>query len=82
MRRLLGLNASPATSVDPSRDRTHILNPRAAGLWQLLDEAPPASALLDALCEAFPTIPADQLRVDLDMLLADLHALGLIGPQP
>lgn len=79
---LLALELPDALAiVDTSRDRAHILNPLAAGLWQLLDEALPASALLDALCEAFPGIPADQLRTDLDMLLRDLHARGLIKPQ-
>jgi PqqD family protein of HPr-rel-A system len=64
--------------VDPRTRQVHLLNPTATRVWELLEAPRTPDALLGLLTEEFEA-GADALRADVEALLADLSAKGLIG---
>lgn len=56
------------------------INPVGAFIWEQL---PPVCATLEALCDAvcarFPDAPADQVRADVEELLATFAEAGLVA---
>ena len=64
--------------VDPRTRSVHLLNPTATRVWELLQSTTTQPRLLEILCAEFEA-PADAIRTDLERLLGDLSAKGLIG---
>ena len=64
--------------VDPRTRSVHLLNPTATRVWELLQTTTTQSRLIEVLCAEFEA-PADAIRRDLEQLLVDLSAKGLIG---
>jgi PqqD family protein of HPr-rel-A system len=64
--------------VDPRTRSVHLLNPTATRVWELLQSTTTQSRLLELLCAEFEA-PPDAIRTDLERLLGDLSAKGLIG---
>ena len=71
--------ADGAVLFAPSTEIYFGLNEVGARVWQLL---PPASRTLDEVCAAlsaaYPAIPVETIRQDVDELLADLAKEGLV----
>lgn len=65
----------------PSTEIYFGLNEVGARVWELL---PPACSSLDDVCaqlaSAYPDVPGDVLRTDVEELLAQLLAEGLVTP--
>jgi len=64
--------------VDPRTREVHLLNLTATRIWELLEKAHTPDELVLALSEEFEA-PVEALRADVEVLLADLGAKGLVG---
>jgi hypothetical protein len=64
--------------VDPRTREVHLLNVTATRVWDLLETPQTSEQLLALLSEEFDA-PADALRADVESLLGDLGAKGLVG---
>jgi len=64
--------------VDPRGQAIFHLNPIAAGLWHLLREPTGISDAVVAISGAFPEVDAPTIKHDVQTLMADLRAKGLI----
>jgi PqqD family protein of HPr-rel-A system len=62
---------------DPTTGRLFVLNPTATLLWPLLDGSATPDELATEAAAAFGA-PADEVRSDVERLVADLAALGLL----
>ena len=64
--------------VDPRTREVHLLNVTATRIWDLLQDPLTPAQLLAALSAEFDA-PLESLRSDLQTLLAELGAKGLVG---
>lgn len=64
--------------VDPRTREVHLLNPTATRIWDLLARPQTADALAATLAEEFEA-PLDAIRTDVQGLLGELSAKGLVG---
>jgi len=64
--------------VDPRTREVHLLNATATRVWDLLEAPLTPDALLALFLDEFDA-PAEALRADVEALLAELGAKGLIG---
>lgn len=62
---------------DPATGRLFVLNPSATMLWPRFDGSTSVAALAEELAAAFAA-PAEQVRSDVERLVADLAAMGLL----
>ena len=67
--------------VDTRTREVHLLNATATRIWDLLETPRTPDELLATLTEEFDAAP-DQLRADLEALLAELASKGLVGSDP
>jgi hypothetical protein len=67
--------------ADPEGRGIHRMDPLAATIWTLIEEPMPARLLVEVLDEAFPGVGPDRIAGDVDRLLRELRALGLIEAQ-
>ena len=74
--------ADGAVLFSPSTELYFGLNEVGSRVWSLLA---PVSRTLDELCARlsaeYPTVPSEVLRVDVEELLAQLAAEGLVRPE-
>jgi Coenzyme PQQ synthesis protein D (PqqD) len=56
----------------------HHLNPTALAVWRLLAQPQRRRAVIDILGAAFPGVPLEQIRSDLDKMLDEMEADGLV----
>ena len=64
--------------VQPCGGRPFPLDSLTSGIWRLLQVSLPWSDVFEALAEAFPEEPPDQLADDGARALAELLAAGLV----
>lgn len=64
--------------VDPRTREVHLLNVTATRIWDLLENPLTADELLVVLCREFDGTP-DLMRAEVDQLLVQLEAKGLVG---
>ncbi|HRQ79030.1 MAG TPA: PqqD family peptide modification chaperone, partial [Gemmatimonadaceae bacterium] len=82
-----GRTADGAVLLHTGQEIYFGLNEVGAAIWELL---PPVSSSLDEICEKlaerYPDAPRDELRNDVETLLADLLREGLVtlvaAPEP
>jgi hypothetical protein len=65
--------------VDLSHDKIHHLNIVGAAVWKQLAEPVSAHELAEALHTAFTAVARDRIVEDVDALLDELLAVGLIA---
>lgn len=65
--------------ADPEGKAIHKMDPLAAVIWDILEEPVTRDELAALLAESFPETGADRLAADLDGLLGNLAAWGLVG---
>ena len=64
--------------VDPKTREVHLLNSTATRIWDLLATPHTPDELLAVLIEEFDA-PPEALRADIETLLGELGAKGLVG---
>ncbi len=67
--------------VDPGTRQVHLLNATAARIWTLLLRAHSLGELVAALEEEFEATP-DELRAEVQALLAEMTEKHLLAPHP
>lgn len=63
---------------DPRNDSLHVLNPTAGQVWDALDAACTLPELETSLRAGFEVEPGANVRGDIEKLLLDLEAQGLV----
>lgn len=63
---------------DPSGESVYHLNLVGAGLWRLMDGTCGLDEAKAVLCQAFPDVPEQQIGRDMDRLVSELLAHGLL----
>ena len=58
--------------------RSYSLDPIASGIWRLLETPACSAEIFEALADAFPDEPPDQIAEDSAAVLSDLMAAGLV----
>ena len=64
--------------VGPRNDGVFHLNATGAAVWRLLAEPVTKAEVAQILAGAFPDVPPDRLRDDLNTLVDDLDARGFL----
>ena len=64
--------------VDPRTRKVHLLNTTATRIWDLLEAPHTTAEVVAALAAEFEAAP-ETLRGDVDKLLAELRARGLVA---
>ena len=64
--------------VGTDNDTVFHLNTIGAAIWRLLSQPVSAPKITQTLVNAFPDIPAEQLRDDVEKLFSDLDARGFL----
>lgn len=59
-----------------------VLNPTGSWIWELLLEPTPASALVSELRRHYPTVPVEQIELDVAGLLDDLRGHDMVELRP
>ncbi len=67
--------------VPPGGGDILILNATGLGIWRLLESACSADAIIEVFASAFPETPIDALARDVDTVLTEMQARGLIEPE-
>lgn len=66
--------------IVPAADAIHHLDPLAASVWRLFATPTEPAQVRAILRAAFPEVPESRIAADLEGLVADLRANGLIEP--
>ena len=64
--------------VGPDDDALFHLNTTGAAIWRLLAEPVGMDEVIRTLAAAFPDLPPEDLRKDVEALVADLEAQGFL----
>lgn len=67
---------------DAGGSAIHVLNPTAVVVWNLCDGAHSLDEMTAALCAAFTVDPAADVAGDVQRILAELAAKGLVEDSP
>ncbi|MGP1256934.1 MAG: PqqD family protein [Kiloniellales bacterium] len=59
-------------------EQPYNLDPITSGIWRLLEAPACGAGIFEALADAFPDEPPDQLAEDVARALSDLAAAGLV----
>ncbi len=64
---------------DQVNGRVHVLNDTALEVWRHCDSETPIASFVDEICQRYGGVPREVLLSDIEELLAQLRAEGLLN---
>jgi len=65
--------------IDPKTRHVHLFNETAARVWELLETKSSVDELVEALADEYEGASPETLRAEVQALVTDLSAKGLLG---